>query len=395
MTNSARIMTLVAALLGWALDGIEMGVFPIIARPAFIQLLDCPNDELIRRWNAGLSIAFLLGAALGGYIFGRLGDRVGRVRAMMLTVLIYSIGTGLAALAQSPLQLVLIRFIASTGMGGEWSLGVALVVETWPNRWRPLLAGLIGSAVNIGYIAVAGLTLWVDPATSWRAILAWCALPALFTFFLRTVVPESERWRDVRSIPPTTTSWKRNAVLGALAVAPFLFAVWGAVQFAQLWAQQLTNDSSAGSIVQIVSASAAIIGALVAPMALANIGRRKSYVMLSVIAFSVAEYLFLTHDRFDSWFLGSVALVGLTSGAFTGWFALYLPELFPTAVRATGQGVAYNSGRILAAIGVALTAGPLDVRGNYPMACAIVSLIYVAGMALTWWLPETAGRSLE
>jgi MFS family permease len=377
--------------LGWGLDGVEMGVFPVIARPALIQLLNSTDDELIRRWNAGLAIAFLVGAALGGYLFGHLGDRIGRVRAMSLSVLTYSLGTGVAALANSPLQLVVLRFLAAMGMGGEWSLGVALVVETWPERWRPLLAGLIGAAVNVGYLVVAVVTLNIDAAANWRVVLGWCVLPALLTFFIRMKVPESNRW-EKGAKPQAALKWKRNALIGALAVSPFLVAVWGAVQFTQLWAQQMTNDARAGSLVQIISALSAIVGSLSATVTLANISRRRSYFALSVLALGCAQYLFLAHDQFGASFLGGVALVGFISGVFTGWFALYLPELFPTSVRATGQGIAYNSGRIFAAIGVALT---LNVRGNYPAVCALVSLAYVFGIIIAWWLPETAGRSLE
>jgi len=388
---NARRLTLIAALLGWGLDGVEMGVFPVIARPALIQLLNSSDDELIRRWNAGLAIAFLVGAALGGYLFGHLGDRIGRVRAMSLSVLTYSLGTGVAALANSPLQLVVLRFLAAMGMGGEWSLGVALVVETWPERWRPLLAGLIGAAVNVGFLVVAVVTLNIDAAANWRVVLGWCVLPALLTFFIRMKVPESNRW-EKRAKPQAALKWKRNALIGALAVSPFLVAVWGAVQFTQLWAQQMTNDARAGSLVQIISALSAIVGSLSATVTLANISRRRSYFALSVLALGCAQYLFLAHDQFGASFLGGVALVGFISGVFTGWFALYLPELFPTSVRATGQGIAYNSGRIFAAIGVALT---LNVRGNYPAVCALVSLAYVFGIIIAWWLPETAGRSFE
>ena len=115
-----------------------MGVFPLIARPALCEMLGAGVDEeTIRRWNGIFAAAFLLGAALGGVLFGRLGDRIGRVRALSLSVLVYALLTGASAFSQSPLQLVGLRFLAAIGMGGEWALGVALVIETWPERARP------------------------------------------------------------------------------------------------------------------------------------------------------------------------------------------------------------------------------------------------------------------
>lgn len=395
-----RWLTLAAALLGWAFDGIEMGVVPVIARPALAELLG-PNagEEAIRRWTGTLAIAFLLGAAAGGVGFGWLGDRFGRVRALALAVLCYASLTGLSALARTPAELTGLRFLAACGMGGEWALGVALVVETWPARWRPWLAGLIGAAVNVGYVGVAGLTRWLDPATQWRTILAVCAAPAALTVFVRLFVPESPAWRAAAATAPRPRlvelfdpGLRHRTLAGAAAGALFLLAVWGAVQFTQPWAAQLTGDARAAATVQGVSAGAAALGAVAAPVLLAPVSRRLGYFLLSAGALSSAEFLFLTRTRFDGVFLAGVALTGAWAGAFGGWLALYLPELFPTRLRATGQGFTYNAGRVLAAAGVAVTTFGLDVSGRYAQASALVSLAFAVGLLLAWRLPESAGE---
>src|SRR3954469_3950292 len=171
----AQWLTLAAALLGWSFDGFEMGVFPIVARPALRDLLGgTPAEEIVRQWNAVLAATFLFGASGGGLLFGWLGDRVGRVRAMIASVLTYALLTGLCAIAQTPVQLAALRFLAATGMGGEWALGVALVMETWPAHARPMLAGLIGAVGNFGYMLVAGLALVITPEGHWRALLTVC-----------------------------------------------------------------------------------------------------------------------------------------------------------------------------------------------------------------------------
>src|SRR5437868_7372928 len=213
--DSSRItrgqwLTLAAALLGWAFDGFEMGVFPIVARPALHELLGGTlasldagaAEEVIRRWNAILAAVFLFGASAGGLLFGWLGDRVGRVRAMVASVLTYALLTGVCGLAQSPWQLAGLRFLAATGMGGEWALGVALVMESWPAEARPLLAGLIGAAANLGYTAVAALALVLTPEGHWRLLLMVCAAPALLTFVIRLFVPESQAWRHAAATGP-------------------------------------------------------------------------------------------------------------------------------------------------------------------------------------------------
>src|SRR5438128_3418102 len=150
-------LALTAALLGWMFDGFEMGLFPVISRPALIELLGVGNhslaeqDAAISPWNGLIIAGFLVGAATGGVLFGWLGDRLGRVRAMSLSILTYALFSGLGGFATSPWQIVGVRFLAALGMGGEWSLGVALIMEVWGGRSRALLAGLIGAAANFGY----------------------------------------------------------------------------------------------------------------------------------------------------------------------------------------------------------------------------------------------------
>src|SRR6185369_2942727 len=145
--------TLLAAFLGWMFDGLEMGIFPIVARPA-LQQMGITGDAEIGKWMGHVTALFLLGAACGGLVFGWLGDRIGRVRAMAFSILVYSGFTGLLYFVQSPGQIAALRFTAAIGMGGEWALGVALVMEVWDAKYRPLLAGMIGAAANVGFVLV-------------------------------------------------------------------------------------------------------------------------------------------------------------------------------------------------------------------------------------------------
>src|SRR5437868_4494041 len=157
-------MALVAALLGWLFDGFEQGLFSLVGRPAIQDLLGIqgsPNAEQnghIGFYFSVILAAFLVGAATGGVVFGWLGDRVGRVRAMTLSILTYALCSGLGGFVAAPWHMVVVRFVAALGMGGEWSLGVALVMEVWGGRSRALLAGLIGAAANVGYMLVGLLS---------------------------------------------------------------------------------------------------------------------------------------------------------------------------------------------------------------------------------------------
>src|SRR5579871_3941148 len=156
LDGRGRWTALAAALLGWMFDGLEMGLFPLVARPALRELLgDGASEGQLGLWFGVATAAFLVGAATGGVLFGWLGDRIGRVRAMILSVLAYAVFSGLCGLSQAPWQVAVLRFLSALGMGGEWSLGVALVMEIWPNQSRGTLAGLIGAAANVGFLLIA------------------------------------------------------------------------------------------------------------------------------------------------------------------------------------------------------------------------------------------------
>ena len=404
----AQWLVLAAAFLGWMFDGVEMGIFPLVARPALQSMMPAAaqgQDQFVGLWMGRITALFLLGAAGGGLGFGWLGDRVGRVRAMTLSILTYSIFTGLCFFARTPLHLGILRFIAAFGMGGEWSLGVALVMEAWPHGKRALLAGVIGTASNFGYllIAVVGLCFKVTP-DSWRWIMIAGAAPALLALAIQVFVPESERWtaavkqsaaQPVREI--ISSGLLPRTLLGVALASVALIGTWGSVQWLPLWADQMTGGRvpSAKAVAQILSSSGAIVGCLLGALAAGRLGRRPAYFGLCLFSLLLCGGLFRFVAAYDSLFLLLVALVGAATGAFYGWLPLYLPELFPTRVRATGQGLGYNLGRILAAVGALMQGGLVAAYGgSYARAGATITLVYAIGLALVWLAPETKDRPL-
>ncbi|HZY85794.1 MAG TPA: MFS transporter [Gemmataceae bacterium] len=432
----AQWLTLAAALLGWMFDGFEQGIFPLVARPALVDLLNLREDAAVAAdkgrdddaraqakqridarvgaWNGNVGAAFLVGAALGGWFFGWLGDRLGRVRAMVFSVLTYALFTGLCGLAQSAWQLAGLRLLSSLGMGGEWALGVALVMESWEPEARPLLAGLIGAAANVGFILTGvlvtlllNLQLKVDEG-GWRWVLGACAFPALLTFFLRMFVPESEKWHQaVRAGPRAgiaeifTPQLRGHTAIGTVLACVALIGTWGAVQWIPLWVKQMTDSQQMANNAQMASGLGAVLGALSGALLGQRLGRRRTYFVLCLGSLLVCAWLFRWHFQVrggvDGWFFALVLLTGACTASFYGWLPLYLPELFPTRVRATGQGFSYNFGRILAA-GGSLSMGFLMsdrvFHGDYARAGATISLIYVVGLAVIWLAPETRGKPL-
>jgi MFS family permease len=403
--TSGQWMTLLAAFLGWMFDGFEMGIFPIVARPA-LQQMGFTAEGDISRWMANVTALFLLGAAGGGLVFGWLGDRMGRVRAMSLSILTYSLFSGLCYFATEPWHLGALRFVSALGMGGEWSLGVALVMECWPERARPWLAAAIGAASNVGFALIGLITLYFKVTVdSWRWVMLVGAAPALLTFFIRLFVPESERWRESvsekasRPVREIFAGGLWKTTLLAIAFASIaLIGTWGSVQWAPLWADKMVEMTGrkipeAKALTGLVSALGAIVGCIIGPLVGGSIGRRPTYFLLCLSSLLACGYLFRTFESYGPAFLATVAVVGASTASFYGWLPLYLPELFPTRVRATGQGLSFNFGRVLAAAG-AIVQGDLVKEYGYAKAGSIVTLIYFAGLVLIWLAPETKGKPL-
>lgn len=276
-------MALIAALLGWTFDGFEMGMFPLVGQPALMELLPGASKTVVDQWFGVIMAVFLVGAATGGVLFGWLGDRIGRVRAMALSIFTYAIFTGLAGFATEAWHIAATRFIASLGMGGEWSLGVALVIEIWPDRSRAFLAGLIGAAANVGFMLVGIVSLgvlamaddvpgWLTAVgigetyanrvvsnDAWRLMMMLGALPAVLIFLIRLFVPESAKWEEQKE-KGATSFWATRDLLavaaGSLATMAVVY-VWSPMVNHQL---SEAGVSAARWIVTPLGIGAALIG---------------------------------------------------------------------------------------------------------------------------------------
>ena len=409
--NKRLYSVLIAAFLGWMFDGLEMGLFPINARPALQQMQMSQGlvatDAFVGQWMGYATAAFLFGAAFGGVIFGWLGDKIGRVKAMALSILVYSLFTGLIYFATEPWHLAAVRFIAALGMGGEWSLGVALVMEVWPEKHRPLMAGIIGAAANVGFALIAIIGMFFKVTTdSWRWVALVGAAPALLTFVIRLFVPESEKWHAAVSASTEKTRplseilsmpLLKHTLIAIMLSSIALIGTWGSVQWLPLWADKLAGvgDPTAKAYTGCASAIGAVVGCLLGAWFGGFVTRRVGYFLLCLGSLATCQWLFRGFDSYGASFLAMTFVVGGLTAAFYGWLPLYLPELFPTRVRATGQGLSYNAGRILAAVG-ALQMGSLmqTFEGSYARAGAIITIIYVVGMFVIWIAPETKGKPL-
>lgn len=409
--STGQWLVLAAAFLGWMFDGMELGLFPMVSRSCLQDLLKGTAEGDVAVWNGRILACFLLGAAAGGLAFGWLGDKIGRVRAMTCSILTYSIFMGLGYFSTQPWHLGVLLFISALGMGGQWSLGVALVMESWPEKFRPILAGVIGAASNVGFLTIATVA-FCFPVTpdSWRFMMLVGASPAVLALLIVGFVPESERWKESTKKggrSPMIEIFKPGLLSKTLLAIAFasipLIGTWAAVSgWLPTWADKMAGPDQphAKAVVQIVMAIGAIIGCLIAPVVGGRLGRRPVYFGLCTLSLISCQFMFRTVHAYNLEYVVLAATVGGITAAFYGWLPLYLPELFPTRIRATGQGLSFNFGRVLAAAG-AVNMGLLvnalggdATKGDYGPAGAWITLIYALGMILIWFAPETKGKPL-
>jgi MFS transporter, SHS family, sialic acid transporter len=433
LSAQSRYLILAAAFLGWMFSGFQMSVMNLASAPATESFYGSqtaaspaaasltgvlprgtkyvdPLKEVKARWYSYYNATFLFGAATGGLLFGWLGDRIGRVRAMGMSILCYSLFGGAGYFSHSAEQLLVLRFLSGMGVGGMWPTGVSLVAEAWADMSRPTLSGLLGTSANVGIVLLSAIVWqWPITPTSWRWILLVGATPALLGVLVLMTVPESPAWLATRSkldkpagslLPLFSPPLLKLTLIGiALGTIPVLGG-WGVTSWLIPWAADEQRklgivSSESPALAAIMRASGGALGSLFGGWIANMVGRRTTYFLISLTSFLLSEYIFLTLNPTMPGFSAAVFAVGCVSTVFFGWLPLYLPELFPTHVRATGAGISFNWGRILSAVGV-LGTGALTayMAGNYPKAGMVMSLIYAAGMIVILFAPDTTGKKL-
>src|SRR5262249_865284 len=395
----------IAAWLGWLFDGLDMHLYVLVAAPFVALLLGVQDtrDPNVGWYSSLIQAAFLVGWALGGGFFGRIGDRLGRSRALRLTILTYAMFTGLSFLAQTWWQLLIFRFIAALGIGGEWAVGASLLSETWPKRWRPWTAAVLQTGVNIG-VLMATLTTYLLASLEPRYVFLVGVLPALLVFWIRRAVPETEEWdsalKQAGAYQPGVRdlfgpSIRRRAVLVILVCALSLTGHWAFLFWFQQHLRNLPEvikwtDQAKTEFVSLVFLGVivvSIIGNFAAGLLAKLMGYRRAIALLCLGYFAAMTAAYVTIHS-----LTVLVLLLLLIGVFQGVFALftmYVPPLFPTLLRTTGAGFCYNIGRIVAAFGTVFF-GLFSKVGDYRVALLSAGFLFLPAMAVALLLPELA-----
>jgi MFS family permease len=395
----------VAAWLGWFFDGLDMHLYTLVAAPFVAHLLSVSvRDDAVGQKSSWIQAAFLVGWALGGGIFGRIGDRLGRSRALMLTILTYALFTGLSFFAQQWWHLLIYRFLAALGIGGEWAVGASLLSETWPTRWRHWIAAVLQSGVNLGVLlaTLAGYLILKVAALPDNTVFLVGILPALLVLWIRRAVPEPAEWYAAKELakadvpefielfrPPV----RRITTVAILVCATALTAHWA---FMFWFLQHLRNlpdvaDWSDADKSQLVTQGLALvmISSIVGNFAAAAIAKRTGYrsaVVVMCLVYFVTMFFAYHVPRDHESMMGWLLAIGVSQGVFA-LFTMYLPPLFPTLLRTTGAGFSYNIGRLAAAFGTVYF-GTFGQAGDYRLALLYSSFLFLPAAAFALMLPE-------
>jgi MFS family permease len=411
-------LVLLVAWLGWVFDSMDATIYALVLHPALHDLLPKAAGAALSQqaigWYGGLIFSiFLIGWAVGGVLFGIVADRLGRTRTLVFTILLYAIFTGLAALSQTWWHLAIFRFLTALGIGGEWAAGASLVAEVWPDDKRAKAAGLLQSAWAAGFLLAAGANLLLQHHT-WRSLFLLGLFPAVLAMLLRLWVKEPERWRQARQAQKLHSSagfaelrqlfspdLLRATLVGSGLAFVAVFGLWGATNWTPTLIRSLPDvaNLAASQSARLVSYATMILnlGALLGYLSFGPLadrfGRRPVFALMCIGSAIFLPLAFLL-PRSYAHVLWLLPLLGFfNNGIFSG-FAIYLPELYPTRIRATGAGWCFNVGRVLASAGPFLTGWLTSALGGFGPAASTIALIYLLGLAILPLAPETKGKPL-
>jgi MFS family permease len=420
--------TLAASNLGWMFDGYETFALILTVGVALRQLLDAALYPQIPAYAGTVIALTLLGWGIGGLLGGILADYIGRRRTMIFAILAYSLMTGLSALAWDWLSFALLRFLVGIAIGSEWATGASITAEVWPPHARGKGAGLMQCGLGIGFFLASLIWLFVSPLgpDAWRIMFLIGVLPGLFALWLRTGIPESAPWERTnaqrraarekyRSGAPLAQEEqalvrftvvdlfvepeiRQRTILVFLGSLTTTLAWWGISTWVPPYVGSVAAKAGLpaqqwASYAALSYNFAAIIGYASFGFIADRFGRKPVTMTFFAMALVLTPVLFLwTQD------LSLLLLVAAINGFFSlgqySWMPVWLPELFPTRIRATGMAFAFNAPRFIAFLGPLLAGQLIVTFGGFGPAATTIATIYVVGFVAVWFLPETRGKAL-
>lgn len=415
--TSYHILVLVVASLGWAFDTMDQWLYVLARQPALAELLGTPSEDLVAMYGGIVQAIFIFGWATGGFLFGIVGDKLGRTRAMMITILLYAGFTGMSAISRTWWEFAIYRFLCGLGVGGEFGAGAALIAEVFPERSRAAALGIMQASSALGNISAGliNLTIGASPNLGWRYVFAVGMLPALLVFVIRMFVREPERW-ERKKIAATSGAerlgslvelfsdprWRRNTIVGVSLAAVGVIGFWGIGTWSPDLLRSILNPNNlpeleisterAVSIAIMMQNAGAFFGILSWAWLGERIGRKGAFACSFLLCLIVIPLTFQFTSNFTEALI-MFPLMGFFTTSLFGGYAVYFPELYPTRLRATGTGFCYNVARYLAIAGP-YTFGHLRAAYGIRAAGSILSLVFCLGLIALPAAPETKDKPL-
>lgn len=393
------LVVFICCWLGGIFDGMDSSLMAIALPSAIKDLIETSDKLQISQIGSYVTALFLIGWMLGGIFFGFIGDKFGRVKSMVFSILLYASFTGLAGFAQNWWQLGLCRFLTGLGIGGELVSIATFLTEVWPQKSRAIAVGILITSYQAG-VFLAGSINYLF--ANWRHVFFIGALPALLVICLRLTLKESDRWEnhEKENMPIKKifqAKYQHNLLTGSLAFTGLLIGYWASLSWIPAWIDSLlnlSNTSSQRGIITMFQGSAAILGCTLAGFACDKIGRRKTLIISFAGCFLASLLLFGSNSVFSLIIYWETSLLGFFIGLAQASMYIYLPELFPTQIRATATGFCLNIGRLCTVFAV-LAIGPVvKVLGGYGWAALVFAFAYLISMITSFWSYETQGQNL-
>jgi MFS family permease len=407
-------LVLAIASAGWIFDIYEGQIFNITRADMLKDVLRVAADSpLIKKYGDMLLGVYLVGGAVGGVFFGALGDRRGRGPTMIVTIILYAVFSGLTALAHSLWTISVLRFLVAVGTGGEWAVAAALVAEVFPNSARAHASGIFQASSILG--TWGGTLAGIRLGSHWRGVYLIGVAPAVLVVAVRMFIREPEGWKQIhRAGSPEVKKtgsvaalfseplYRRCAVLGFFLAAAGLAGFWGVFVATQNLTQSFLShhgfnaDDAARKAkfaYGFVATAGGGLGLLAMGPLCTRIGRRPAFIVMHVGAMLFTLITWYLPNTYHQLLLFLPVLGFFTLGMHAG-YAIYFPELFPTRFRATGAGLCFNGGRLVASL-MMVVSGWMKYYMDLRQAVMLLALVYPVGIVLIWFMPETAGKPLE
>lgn len=401
----SRNLLFAICVICYAFGGYFSTLMPVYLPVVVKELISDVSADDLNEVSAYIGSMFLLGWTFGGILFGFLGDQIGRIRAFVIAVSMYAVLNIMISFSESWQMVILLRFFSGLGVGGTLVLATILVAEVWPAKSRAIALGVLAVTFPIGIISTGIANNFFS---DWRLAFLPGFIPLVGAFAALILIRESKEWTQLKleSLSKEEPSKyfalfesqnKKNLIQGSLIFGSMIIGLWAIFSWMPTWVQSLFSGPGQGQsergITMMILGSGGIVGGSLSGFLINYMGHRKTLLITFAGCFAMCFIIFKTNQTFSTIIYPECAFLALFFGISQGTLSSYLPELFPTKIRATATGFCFNIGRLATAIVVFFVGALVHVMGGYGNAVLVFSITFLIGLLVTFYSPEAVAHS--